>query len=384
MIPAMQSSNKQSARVLLLIPSAYLFYLNQGLALRQAFLNQGVDCMLLTDGMNEESMLALLSGYQPQAVISINSSKYPVMEQFPGMLHIRWVQDNQFGNTDFRKESQQSLSDICYFATTRLQNTLPLQGKTLTGILRFASTPSQTDYSADTTSIFSLIGYIPPTSLLNAAFEVNPFKKFSGWDYLSFLEAVQQNSLDTSLEILDQIVETFLNIQGTRSQNVSEEVLKLFREEYMRAANRSRLVKKVLSLGHGCRIYGTPEWTTWPEFSPYFQGPLSTLQQNCEVFRSTALNLHNGGTVSHPRVFDCMAALGGPLMVNRTPVETELGFEPGVHYVEYDLSDFDVIARDLIQSPDKRQAISQAAYAHICQHHTWDHRARQIIADCSL
>lgn len=384
MIPAMQSSHKTPARILLLIPSAYLFYLNQGLALRQALLNQGVDCMLLTDGMNEESMLALLSGYQPQVVISVNAGRPAVLDRFPGMLHVRWVQDNQFGNADHRQEQEQPASDICYFATTRLLNTLPMRGKVLTGTLRFASTPVDGGYAEPAGSMFSLIGYIPPTSLLNAVFEVNPFKKFSGWDYLAFLEMVQQNSLDTSLELVDQIVETFLNVQGTRSQNVSGDVLKLFREEYIRASNRSRMVKKVLLLGHGCRIYGTPDWSTWPEFAPYFLGPLATPQQSREVFRTTALNLHNGGTVSHPRVFDCMASLGGPLMVNRTPTEDELGFEAGVHYVEYDLSDFEDVARELIDNAPRRREISVAAHSHLSQHHSWDHRARQIIADCGL
>ncbi|PTU67280.1 hypothetical protein DB032_21305 [Chromobacterium sp. Panama] len=351
------------------------------MALRQAFLKAGVDCVLMVDGMSDDSMRALLAGYQPQAVLSINHAKPPAMEGFKHILHLRWIQDNQFGQEDFRQQGQHAVSDICYLATTRLQNTLTVESRRFTGTLRFAATLAHTEAAGRADAVFSLVGYIPQTQLLNAVFQVNAQHQFTGWDYLNFLEQVQQDSLDTSLELLDQVVEVFLNLQGAAPQQMQPNALKLFREEYFRAFNRSRLMRKVLALGHGCRIYGTPEWESWPEFAPHFHGLLATPQENDAMFRSTAINLHNGGTLSHPRVFECMAALGGPIMANRTPVEPELGFEPGVHFVEYDLSDFDDAARALLDDPERRQAISLAAHQHVSRHHTWDHRVQQILTD---
>ncbi|WP_024301321.1 glycosyltransferase [Pseudogulbenkiania sp. MAI-1] len=368
-------------RILVLIPSAYLFYLNQGMALRQAFQKAGVDCLLMVDGMGDDSMRALLGSFMPQAVLSINHPRPAAMESLRHTLHLRWIQDNQFGQNDYRQQSENAPSDICYFATRRLQNVIPLQGRRFTGTLRFAATPAATPPAGAPDAAFSLVGYIPPAPLLDASFQINAFQRFTGWDYLSYLERTQQHSLDTSLEQLDSIVETFLNQQGTSSRYLPADALRLFREEYFRAFNRLRLTRQVLSLGRGCRIYGTPEWQSWAEFLPYFQGMLATRQENDAVFRATTINLHNGGTLSHPRVFECMAARGGALMANRTPVETELGFEPGVHFVEYDLSDFNAAARDLLDNPEKRRAISDAAYRLICEQHTWDHRVQQILTD---
>lgn len=380
MTPEIRTGRRNPARILLLIPSAYFFYLNQGLALRQAFLDNGVDCLLLVDNMDDNSMVALLSGYRPEAVLAVNSFKRPVMERFPEILHVRWIQDNQF-DVDYRKQSAHPLSDICYTATSRLKNAVVSSAKRFSGVLRFAADPVASDFATDPASPFSLIGYIPPADLLDVAFEIDGNRKFTGRDYFDFLASLQQNSLDTALEVVDQIVDVFLGTQGTTAQRAPEELLRLFREEYIRASNRCRLTRKILSLGLGCRIFGTPEWTTWPEFAPHFCGPLATLEDNRQVFRTTTLNLHNGGTLSHPRVFDCMASLGGPLLANRTLPEPELDFEPGVHYMEYDLSDFDQVARELLDNPARCREISRSAHNLIGQKHTWGHRAKQVLAD---
>jgi spore maturation protein CgeB len=76
-----------------------------------------------------------------------------------------------------------------------------------------------------------------------------------------------------------------------------------------------------------------------------------------------------------------MAAHGGPLMLNHTLIEDDLGFEAGMHYVEFDLSNFEEQARALLANPPLRKAISEAAYSRIQAHHTWDHRVQQILKD---
>lgn len=375
------SSRPPLQRILILIPSAYLFYLNQGLALREAFVQSGIDCLLLVDGMGDDSLRATLASFAPQAVLSINHARPAVLDRFPDIRHLRWIQDNQFGQEDYRQQSAHAASDICYFATSRLQNVIPLQGRHHTGTLRFAANPAAQPATDAPSAAFALVAYIPAAPLLDASFQISAWQRFTGWDYLSYLDRTQQYSLDTALEQLDDIVETFLQQQGTRSDCLPPEALRLFREEYFRAFNRLRLTRQVLSLGQGCRIYGTPEWQSWAEFQPYFHGSLVTRQENDAVFRSTAINLHNGGTLSHPRVFECMAAWGGPLMANHTPAEAELGFEPDVHFVEFDLASFNAGALRLLENPARRRAISDAARELISQRHTWRHRVQQIVTD---
>ena len=199
-----------------------------------------------------------------------------VLDRFPDIRHLRWIQDNQFGQEDYRQQSAHAASDICYFATSRLQNVIPLQGRHHTGTLRFAANPAAQPATDAPSAAFALVAYIPAAPLLDASFQISAWQRFTGWDYLSYLDRTQQYSLDTALEQLDDIVETFLQQQGTRSDCLPPEALRLFREEYFRAFNRLRLTRQVLSLGQGCRIYGTPEWQSWAEFQPYFHGSLVT------------------------------------------------------------------------------------------------------------
>lgn len=377
---SLSSKSKKPSRVLILIPSPYFYYFNLGMSLRQAFSAEGVDSLVLVDRIDDNAMLALLSTYRPDVVFSINSFKRPVMEQFPEMLHIRWIQDNQFG-ADFRKETADPDSDFCYTATQRCMADLHVRAKRKTGILRFGANPTDQGMPAEIGSVFSLIAYIPSAKIFDFSFEVGPDRKFTGWDFFDYFSALQQNCLDTQPELSDQITEVFLSQYGTTSKNVPEQLLVLFREDYVRAINRCRFMQKVLSLGFGCSIYGMSEWESWPQFAPHYRGPIITLDANYQVFRDTMLNLHNGGTMSHPRVFECMASLGGPIFANRTYFESELDFEPGVHYVEYDLSDFEAQARELLENHERRERMSRAAFDLVCSRHTWGHRVRQILAD---
>ena len=68
-------------------------------------------------------------------------------------------------------------------------------------------------------------------------------------------------------------------------------------------------------------------------------------------------------------------------MANHTPAEAELGFEPDVHFVEFDLASFNAGALGLLGNPARRRAISDAARELISQRHTWRHRVQQIVTD---
>ena len=368
-------------RILLMFPTMYLLYINQGLALCEAFEKVGVHCIMLSDEMNEDSYKALLSGYAPNIVISINSPKRPAMEDFPNIRHIRWLQDNQFAEHDYLNEPEQRTSDILYMSSTRLKNGIFRQGNQLTSVLPFAAKPVAASYSEPLETDFSLIGYIPHHALLNASFTLSTKREFKGYDYFAFLELFQGKSFDFPLETLAKMVDAFLKTRGTKASDVTPELLRLLREDYLRAFNRSRFVRLVLSLGNGCQIYGPDEWKSWPEFAAHHRSILPSTAENLRVYRATRINLHNGGTISHPRVLDCMSARGGPLMCNGMPIAQELGLQPGIHYVEFDYSDFEQHARALFANSAMRKTLSEAAYAHIVAHHTWDHRVQQILRD---
>ncbi len=376
-----RSANQIPSRILLLAPVATLFYANQCLALRRAFLAKGIDCLFMADGMDDEAMEALLSGYEPDVVLAINSYKRSMMERFPDILHIRWIQDNHFIHDDYRKKTSHPISDICYCVSERQKKVVVSDAKRLSGILRFAADPAPECCPDEQSATFALIGGIPPVSLLGHEIRISFFRRFIGREYFEFLLAEQKNSLDMPLERLDAICSKFLSLHKITPAELDEIQLGLLREDYIRAFNRSRLVQRVLSLGMGCSIYGNREWADWPEFAEHYKGGAATTRKNQEIFRRTSLNLHNGGTLSHPRVFECMGSLGGPLLANRMPPEPGLDFEPGVHYVDFDHDNLPDVAGDLLADPARRKAISQTAYELIRDKHTWAHRASQVLAD---
>lgn len=333
--------------------------------------------------MSDDSMQSLVYSFMPQAVLSINNPRPKVLAHNNKILHIRWLQDNEFGNTDIRNENDSSPSDICYFICERLMNLAggKVHANRKKSILRFASSPALLQSSRHTCNTISFIGYIPPANLLDARFQIDSTTHFSGWDYLAFLEKIQGSSIDMPIELLGEVTEQFLRNYGITSAQIPEQGLRLFREDFYRASNRYRLIKKIAKQTNDIGIYGTREWLTWPDFSPYFRGALLTTEQNIQVFRSTKINIHNGGTISHPRVFECMGSGGGPILVNECPKDEGLELIPGVHYLEYNMENITEIIEELTHDNSLAETLSNNAYHHMKSNHTWDHRAHQIIND---
>ena len=376
------TQNFSVERVLIQAPVNQFWYINHGMSLRHAFIQQGLDChLMIEDGMCGSEYLALLGIFKPQLVISINSPRLGFLDQFKDILHVRWIQDSQFRGVDYRQSCDEPLSDFCYLATSRLQAILPVKARYGVDVLRLATQPTRLPYSTSHESVFSLVGYIPHKNLIDQVFADGPNGQLDGWSYFAFLEEWQQVSLDTNLECLDELASSYLRHVGLSVTQVPTALLSLLREEYIRAYNRFRLMRHILAMGEGCRIYGMNEWCSWPEFAPYFCGPLVRQDQLEGVFRSSVFNLHNGGTLSHPRAFDCLGAHGGVLLANQTVIEPDLGFEPGVHFVEYNLDTLNAVIQELADNEEKRQRISDNAYQLVLAKHTWAHRAKKILAD---
>jgi hypothetical protein len=371
-------------RFLLQIPVASFTYINQAFALRRALMRQQIDCHIQVQGLSADAERALLCNYRPQVVLAINGQRSEVSQAFSNIRYLHWIQDNNFNGQDLRQAYREAGSgDIYYLVDGRQMQVMQFSPECQTGRLRFAAEPEAADMPRPPErSRFSLVGYIPPATLLNASFTLAPGNTFTGMDYFEFLESVLQDSLDFPLELIDQITEAFFNTRNATTQGVEHSKLTLFKEEYIRASNRYRMVKKILSLGYDCRLYGPIEWRSWAELASSYRGEAPTIDQTREIFQTSAINLHNGGIINHPRVFDCMGAHGGLVLANRfgqTDAESE--FEPGIHYVEADLSDMEEVTRHYLENREAARKISDAAYELICARHTWDHRVAEILAD---
>lgn len=371
-------------RFLLQIPNASFVYINMAFALRRAFNRQGIDCHIQPQGLTPDAERALLCTYEPDVILAINGHKTEVCAEFKDIRYIRWIHDNQFNGADLRQAFRDEPgSDIFYFVSARQAQVFQVGGDHLIGKLQFGAEPVAPDaVRAPLRSAFSLVGYIPPATLLNTSFTLSKQQTFSGTDYFDYLNTVLQDSVEFPLELIDQLVEHFFNLRNASTRGLDPRSLTLFKEEYIRSSCRYRLVKKVLTLGYDCRLFGPAEWETWTELAHCYCGEAPTVQQTRAIYQSSALNLHNGGIINHPRVFDCMAAHGGPIVANRcSVVDEDNEFEPGVHYIEADLGELGEVLPRYLNDSAALARISNEAYRLISARHTWDHRVTEILED---
>jgi hypothetical protein len=374
-------------RFLLQIPSASFFYINLAFAMRRAFNRQGIDCHIQQQGLTPDAERALLSTFAPDVILAINGQKSDACREFKNIRYIRWIQDNQFNGADLRQAwRNEPGNDIFYFVSDRQARVFQVGGGHLIGKLRFAAEPVALDAPRPARqSVFSLVGYIPPATLLNASFTLSPNQTFSGMDYFVYLNTVLKDTVEFPLELIDQLLENFFNARQSSTRGIEPRNLALFKEEFIRASSRYRLVKKILDLGYQCRLFGPAEWLTWAELARCYGGEAPTVEQSRAIYQTSAFNLHNGGIIHHPRVFDCMAARGGPILSNRcSVVDDDNEFEPGVHYIEADLGELGEVAQRYLDDPAALQRISDEAHRLIVARHTWDHRVAEILADLQV
>ncbi|WP_152090770.1 glycosyltransferase family protein [Azospira sp. I09] len=371
----------QYQRVLIRAPARTFFYINLALALRRAFMRTGADCLTQVADLNEGAENALLQGYAPDLVFSINCP-HP-NQTAPAFRHVLWLQDNIFNGRDLRHTRFESKEDdLVYVVSQRLKN-LVFPDNPDVGILHFATQPLEHgDEKAEIKTDFSLVGYIPSASLLSNQYSIGNGRQFSGQDYFNFLSAALGDEIDYPLELLDDIVEVFFNTLGSTTKELPPEALSIFKEEYIRAFNRFRLAETILQNGHSLHLYGPDTWKGWPHLTNHYQRELPGFRDLVRTFRTSAFNLHNGGMIIHPRVFDCMGAYGGPIFANRNIVTGEemKDFIPGTHYIEYSLSNLKEVTNYYLFNPETEK-IKKNAYDLIQEKHTWNHRVAQILND---
>ena len=143
----------------------------------------------------------------------------------------------------------------------------------------------------------------------------------------------------------------------------------------------------VLDVSKSLRIYGPDDWTTWPDYAPYYESYLDDQDEMRNVYQTSRLNLHNNcnGFGMHFRVMDCLAS-GGCMMVDagrfdeaRSGIRNHL--EPGKHYLEYTYDTLSDICREYLPQAEKCRKIGRNASEEILAKHIWKHRAKQIVDD---
>ncbi|HIJ84153.1 MAG TPA: glycosyltransferase family 1 protein [Magnetococcales bacterium] len=148
--------------------------------------------------------------------------------------------------------------------------------------------------------------------------------------------------------------------------------------------NRDKLLQLALAQNDTPVFYGTGGWGAWPQYAPFFKGPLENPADVCRLYQNSRLALHEGVGI-HFRSMDCMSS-GGVLFYLASPDDDQPGginhlFEPGVHFISVTADSFADQYREAMNHPDQRKKIAEQAAREIRAYHTWEHRAAKIMAD---
>lgn len=410
-------------KIALFAPNSSALYVNVLLGLKKEFAKQGVDAHVGWSYLHPALMAQFCSVYKPDAILEIDRTR----DNAPGMpddvVSIAWIQDwRSMGHHHVGYSSDNcGGSDLYYFCAKPISLGVDVSKLPHWDYLLQATDPEI--YFPEPLLMecnFSLMGYIPPKEhlykldqplevvlegcsthskefgtirqlievlksvgltwnrydALEARQVINRYIYFliSRWDGFPEKYIEQRKVLESSLQSLGQCA-------------VPDKVMYLLENEIMRALARISVVENVLNVSDSLRLFGVGMWQTYPEFLPYYRGPVCNEDEVRRVYLTSRINLHNAMTQMHTRALDCMAA-GSVIMVNKVrhntssdPDSLKAHFEPGLHYFEYDDDDLAERSRGLLADVEGRRRAGLAAREAICAGHTWAHRVDQILKD---
>lgn len=383
----------------------------------------GAEVHLLLGPVRPGALRRLCLEYNYDVVFRVNSGRSDKVELPKNIRHVSWFQD--FHYITQRKELKVVHDDdIIYFlgdaGSMGLRKKLACKVSHMyTGVIGEGMPISPDGAPADYS--LSLAGFIPPPrdpalksggepvfeQWLRAPVRIPRwiYKRASGGDsqykpwrhapgmvseYQAVTEAMHE-PLSGSLDVY-KIVAELLKVSRRYYPSwlpvsyMCRDDLVYFSTHYPRMLDRLHLVRRAMLISSKLVLFG-PGWNQYPEFAPFAKGVIQDTRQLYRIFQKSRLNLANNthGLGLHSRTLECMHA-GGVIMMHTSPHDNHEGgmhrhFEPNVHYISFDRSNFEEVARKWLRDADARRKMGIAARAIVLERHQWRHRAKQLLDD---
>ncbi len=405
-------------------PNNSSLYFSELLGLRKQLMRRGVDAHVGWGYLNPMQLAQFCDLMKPDVVLEIDRARDRAEGLPRHVKHVAWVQDWRSMGIHERHRSNKAFegSDFYLFLTRPAAIGIDAGALTHWGYLLCGTDPEIFFPSeAAPLSDFSLMGYIPPKHRLAIGDQqlmadlggrgvplqhpnlgtvrelVEALKAWGlSWNSYDVL-AAHRFMNDYIYERLQRRQRLSLTLFGAQARlrlplappadkcMVPDDLLYGIENLFMRAQSRKALVDAILGVSTSLRIFGIGEWETYPEYQPYFHGPLHTEAAAREMFVTTRINLHNAMSQVHARALDCMAS-GAVIFVNKiydntrdSPECLRHVMEPGVHYFEYDDATLPELARELLGDEARRRRVGKAAREAILAGNTWSHRVDQLL-----
>lgn len=159
-----------------------------------------------------------------------------------------------------------------------------------------------------------------------------------------------------------------------------------FRLAFSRAVNRALIARYMINVSDSVTLFGQ-RWDQWSEFKDYAGGVLRHQGQIVRENLASRIVVHDNpnGCNLHDRVFYALGS-GCLAMIPASDWDEYPGgffetFDPDTHYAQYTRDSFYETAARWLRDDDARRARGAAARDLILAHHTYTHRAEQILKD---
>lgn len=388
-------------RISVFLPRKTDFYENLLTQIGRGFESIGVECTGASAHLDGPALRDWCALHRPQAILEMNRPGRDVPHLPKGVRHIVWIVDLGGRSTEYFEGSSISY----YFIQTRhyASGSFGLRKWFGPGSCIQDYRPEPTDLTLDA----SFAGHIP--NQWTPAELARPVAR--GSDALTFAELLQpltevanlHKEWRTDPPPAEGDMSRLLDHPGGKLENVlraTASKICLARTgsdlvedssiaydidgRLIRMLNRSELGNLLADSGCKFRVYGSKSWRRWQRFAPHYRGWLSGPKEMRAAYQRSALNLHEGVGI-HFRSLDVMAS-GGLLFFRRGLLDKHHGgistlFNEHEHFVPFVPDDFEEKLELYLNDRERAQRVRTRAAQYVAEHHTWKHRALEIVAD---
>ena len=367
------------------MPDATPFYNSVLRGMSSGFLSKGFNVLTYPRLLDATRLYRFCKHHKPDIVFEMNRVRDEIPELDPKIKHISWIVDlqgrdlNQLQGSDILYLFGTGWKDIHQNISNRIVDWLP------PGVCQDTYFFDRKVEHCDV----SFIGHIPaPWTRQELDRSIFNNKNYS----LTFGELLAEcknewskhgglHSIDfkTNTTIINRIISQY----GDRKKIIDDTKLRYdIQVRSARVCSRQELMHNALDISKDIKIFGTPNWSKWRAFKPYYKKFLYRCGHIRNVYQSSRLNLHNGIGI-HFRSLDCMAS-GGVIVYRSTSRDNHheginSHFEPFRHYIPLN-DDYEKV-RFYLNNPNKRYKISKEASELVKQKHTWAKRCEKITQD---
>lgn len=335
--------------------------------------------------LSGSAMTHFVDSFKPDVVIEINRSRNQIPNCSLDFNHVSWVWDAMFHNISVAEGFGGSLYNFFAFELQALGHDPEKLGRwsyLFSGVDENVYSPTDQESVTDC----SMIGTIaPPISDEELSMDIvlGGKKICTIHDIFETLQATELNGNNRCHNKTRTLIGSVLHAadQALGEKNVPPSLLNFCEERFFRTRQFAKLIHTLLSISKNIRLYGYEGWRHWPDFAPYYQGPVYIPSSRADVYRQSYAYL-DAPQASYENIFETMAC-GRVCLVNRwhSDLASQVShpLEAGKDYLEYDEDSLAEVFREVLQNPALAREIAQTARSKVLAGHTWKHRAAQVL-----